>query len=92
MEWRGGECYQWKAVGQCSRGDSCSFGHDPASGTRRDQIQKKDNRPLLHQKRRHRLTERYPQNVQAAEGNVLLEQRQDSVPKFPWVKVYVSVM
>ena len=28
----------------------------------------KDNHPLLHQKRRHRLTERCPQQVQAAEG------------------------
>ena len=23
-----GECYQWKAKGQCSRGDTCSFRHD----------------------------------------------------------------
>ena len=23
-----GVCYQWKAKGQCSRGDLCSFGHD----------------------------------------------------------------
>ena len=23
-----GECYQWKAKGQCSRGDKCSFRHD----------------------------------------------------------------
>ena len=23
-----GECYQWKAKGQCSRGDNCSFRHD----------------------------------------------------------------
>ena len=23
-----GECYQWKAKGQCSRGDKCSFPHD----------------------------------------------------------------
>ena len=38
----------------------------------------KDNRDLLHQERRHRLTERYHQKVQAAEG-----ERQDSVPKFP---------
>ena len=22
------ECYQWKAAGQCSRGDNCSFRHD----------------------------------------------------------------
>ena len=27
------ECYQWKAHGHCSKGDSCSFSHDPqASG------------------------------------------------------------
>ena len=31
----------------------------------------KDNRPLLHQKRRHRLTERYSQKVQAAPGESL---------------------
>ena len=29
-----GECYQWKATGQGSKGDSCSFRHEPASGTR----------------------------------------------------------
>ena len=23
------ECFQWKAHGQCSKGDSCSFSHDP---------------------------------------------------------------
>ena len=27
-----GECSQWKAKGQCSKGHSCSFRHDPASG------------------------------------------------------------
>ena len=32
-----GACYQWKAFGQCSKGDSCSFSHDRASGNRRDQ-------------------------------------------------------
>ena len=46
---------------------------------------KKDNRPLLHQKRKHGLTERNPQKVQAAE-------RQDSVRTFPQRKVHVSVM
>ena len=29
------ECFQWKSHGQCSKGDSCSFSHDPlASGNR----------------------------------------------------------
>ena len=27
-----GECYQWKATGQCSKGDSCSFSHEWATG------------------------------------------------------------
>ena len=31
---RVGECYQWKANGQCSKGDSCSFRHEPAYGQR----------------------------------------------------------
>ena len=34
VERKVGECYQWKANGQCSKGDTCSFRHDPASGNR----------------------------------------------------------
>ena len=33
-ERRVGECYHWKANGQCSKGDSCCFRHEPASGNR----------------------------------------------------------
>ena len=29
-----GECFQWKSHGQSSKGDSCSFSHEPASGNR----------------------------------------------------------
>ena len=29
-----GECYQWKATGSCSKGESCSFLHKSASGNR----------------------------------------------------------
>ena len=29
-----GECFQWKANGSCSKGDSCSFLHSHASGNR----------------------------------------------------------
>ena len=36
----------------------------------------KDNRPLVHQKRRHRLTGRDPQKVQAGEGRALLDQEE----------------
>ena len=33
VEGKVGECFQWKAHGQCSEGDSCSFSHDTiASG------------------------------------------------------------
>ena len=28
VEWKVGERFQWKAHGQCSKGDSCSFSHD----------------------------------------------------------------
>ena len=31
-----GACYQWTTNGQCSKGDSCSFGHEPASGNGRE--------------------------------------------------------
>ena len=32
VERKVGECYQWKAIRQCSKGDSCSFRHDPVTG------------------------------------------------------------
>ena len=32
VERKVGECYQWKANGQCSKEDSCTFRHDLASG------------------------------------------------------------
>ena len=32
VERRKGECYQWKAHGQCARGDSCSFSHGKNRG------------------------------------------------------------
>ena len=60
-----GECYQWKANGQCSKGDSCSFRHDPASGNRCEAQRAKG------QSSSPRLTERYPQKVQATEEKAL---------------------
>ena len=34
VERKVGQCFQWKAFGQCSKGDSCSFSHDlQASGS-----------------------------------------------------------
>ena len=31
-----GECYQWKAKGQCSRGDKCNFRHDEDKACKTD--------------------------------------------------------
>ena len=36
VERKVGEPFQWKAKGQCSKGDSCSFRHEPACGNRRE--------------------------------------------------------
>ena len=45
VERKVGECFQWKAHGQCSERDSCSFSHDiRASGNRR-QGQRRKGRP-----------------------------------------------
>ena len=52
------ECFQWKSHGQCYKGDSCSFGHEVASGNSAELRDEKDNRPLPHQIRRPRLTAR----------------------------------
>ena len=55
-----GECYQWKAHGQCSKGDSCSFSHDTQTSGNSGEVRvEKDDRPLLHPVRRpNRLTAR----------------------------------
>ena len=62
-----GECFQWKAHGQCSKGDSCSFSHD------RDE---KDDRHLPHQIGRPELTkwEETPPKHQATERKALQTQ------------------
>ena len=53
---------------------------------------KKDSRPLLHQKCRHRLAEKFPQKVQAADETAFLEREEGFRVEFPWEKVCVSVM
>ena len=44
-----GFCYQWKAEGQCSRGDNCSFQHDEQNVQNRHQ---RPLRPLKHRKKK----------------------------------------
>ena len=64
-----GECCWWKAIGQCSNSFMIERLETDAV------IDEKDNRPLLHQKRRHGRTERNHQK--AAEEKVLLEHEAD---------------
>ena len=35
------ECFQWKAHGQCSTGDSCSFSHDPLASGKKGEGQRR---------------------------------------------------
>ena len=43
VERKVGECFQWKAMGQCSKGDSSSLSHDRASGDTCDQRQERQS-------------------------------------------------
>ena len=61
------ECSQWKASGQCSKDTHAVSVAGPI-------VDRKDNRLILLQKRRHRLTERNHQKVQTSEEKVLMEQ------------------
>ena len=45
VERKVGECYQWKAIGQYSKGDSCSSSQGRQSGKKHAIRDKKDNRP-----------------------------------------------
>ena len=63
------ECFQWKAHGQCSKGDSCSFSHD-------EQVKKEICTVVRDEKydhRRPRLTkgEKNPQKHRATEMKTL---------------------
>ena len=49
VERKVGNCWQWKATGQGSKGDSCSFSHYvPATGNSGELKDEKDDRPLPH--------------------------------------------
>ena len=48
-----GECFQWKAHGECCKGDSCSFSHDIQDSGNRGQGQRRKGRsssPASHSK------------------------------------------
>ena len=53
VERKVGECFQWKAHGHCSKGDSCSFSHDIQASGNRGQGQRRKGRsssPASHSK------------------------------------------
>ena len=53
VEKKVGECFQWKAHGQWTKGDSCSFSHDPLASTKQDSSQRRKGRsssPAFHPK------------------------------------------
>ena len=55
-----GECFQWKAHGQCSKGDSCSFSHDTQNSGNRGQGQRRKGRsssPASHSKAKKKQTD-----------------------------------
>ena len=78
VERRVGECFQWKANGQCSKRahvDSPMILH---LGTDARIRQEKDNRPLLHLIQRQRLTGKNPSTDQTAEVTALGQEGADS--------------
>ena len=93
VERKVGECYQWKAIGEYSEGDY----HVVSVKIQRletDAIKfEKGNRPLLHQKRRHRLTEKCPRQNSGRRGESTSGTR-GKIPCrfFFWEKVHEPVM
>ena len=66
VERKVGESFQWKANGQCLRGDSCST---------EVIVDKRYKRALLLQLRSHRLTKENPRMVVVPEEKALLEEK-----------------
>ena len=85
MERKVGECYHWKAIGQCSKGDSCSFIHD-LSVWKQTRSETKRSVPLCAKFEGTRLTERNHPKGQASGRKSFWKRRSNCVPKFPWVK------
>ena len=76
-----GECFRWKAHGQRSKGDLCSFRYDSVSGNGYEAQRGKDNTLLLRPIQRQRLTGQEPWKDQAAEVSALGGEGQIPLPK-----------
>ena len=83
VERKVGECFQWKAIGQCSKGDSCSFSHDRASGNRCDQRQEGQSSPLAPKAQAQTDGKKPSKSSGRREAESFWNKRKDSVPTFP---------
>ena len=69
-----GECFQWKANGSCSKGDSCSFLHSRASGNRDTSAEEVKNtgvsclKPSVDNERRRKGKEQASSSVPTGKG------------------------
>ena len=69
-----GECFQWKANGWCSKGDSCSFLHSRASGNRETSAEEVKNtrvsllKPAVDNERRRKVKEQASSSVPTGKG------------------------
>ena len=81
-----GAVTQWKANGQCSEGDSVVSAMTQHLATDARIARRKDNRPLPHQIRRHRLANKKP-----SKSSKTVEE-QAFLGKLPSRKVYEHVM
>ena len=73
-----GECFQWKAIGSCSKGESCSFRHKPASGNWEVKVESARGSGL--KPANERVNE---SNEQTMKSSASLEDRPATRAKFP---------
>ena len=73
-KWKTGECFQWKANGSCSKGDSCSFLYSRASGNRETSAEEVKNtgvsslKPAVYNERRRKGKEQASSSVPTGKG------------------------
>ena len=60
VERKVGDSWQWRATGQCSKGNSCGFNHGAENEAYL--VNKRSDRPLLHHIRRQPKAEQKNQN------------------------------
>ena len=75
VERKVGECFQWKAHGQCSKGDSCDFSHDiQASGNsgKGRRRKRRSYSPASHSQNRLTARDKHPHRDQAVNRKTLL--------------------